>query len=328
MNLHTESDSPVAFCVPLQRVESIDEIFFDLDLPDEFIYPAASASYSYSYPLEDEDFCDIITQLAHDENEEYLHGPSAVAMPISGNETELCHPALSFAVPEVCYDVNGFECVPVKAVTEYDVDYKSGLDCNKNCEFLPEDIMMQQKTQFEKKMRRLNAVHRLKEKRQRKKYRLALKALQLKDAGKMKVKVKPQKANLFGGYSEALEKREACVEDASSPVTVAEQNQMFEAYKWPKKDERIAPPSASARQIAACYRERENGKFKHNKTQWVSVTELQKKASVATAQFAHRFGLTGASALTQQRSSQLGTAVANDTIQKQQLAARGFSPYS
>lgn len=159
----------IAYCVPL---EGDNEEMHSYDYHD-FIYPSASASYSYSYPsLDDEDFCDIITDLAQGEYFDYMMGPSAVALPVNSSDGEAVA-AVTIAVPDICvssYDGKDFKFVPTKVVDAMAFHDDSTVLAEKcvEWEINPDEAdqeVLKKNNSHEKKIRRMKAVRRLKEKR-------------------------------------------------------------------------------------------------------------------------------------------------------------------
>lgn len=178
MEFNFEADT-LAYCVPV-AAEHDEDYHADYD-DNNCAYPSASASYSYSYSVpEDDDFCDIIADLAQAEyGDVFMTGPSAVALPVDENGKDVM-PALSVAVSEVClaaYGTKGFEILPAKAI---DIAEFSDEDCLKiTAAFEEHDDIVDKKYTCEKKVRRLNAVLRLKEKRRLKKQKQVLKSAEI-----------------------------------------------------------------------------------------------------------------------------------------------------
>ena len=229
----------MAYCVPLVAVHDTD---FE---NHNYAYPSASASYSYSYPVaEDDDFCDIIADLAQAEYDDvFLAEPSAVALPVDESDQDSV-PAVSIAVSKVCvatYTTKGFEILPAKAV-DADEFFEECLKCE-NVENHKE--VLNDKLACEKKVRRLNAVLRLKEKRHIKKQKQALKSIETNQTAH------PTKYHT--------------VSTVGLTTSIKMQDKV---------------PAISARQIAAASRERVKGKFKNNNTRWVSVTEFLRRTHI------------------------------------------------
>lgn len=246
MDFDFEADMLVACCVPVEAEH--DEVYSaDYDT-NKYAYPSASASYSYLYPVaEDDDFCDIIADLAQAEyGDEFATGPSAVALPILESE-EGAVPALSVVASEVCsarYSSKGFEVLPVKAIDEDELMKELSLKWESECE--GREDLLNKKVTCDKKIRRLNAVQRLKEKRYLKKHKQSLKLTEIAHSSH------PAKHQL-----------------SSVPIK-------------PVTEKTAA---SSARQLATAGRERVKGKFKNNNTRWVAVTEFLRRTHINDGTF-------------------------------------------
>ncbi len=170
MDFDFEADMLVACCVPVEAEHDVYHADYEYDT-HKYAYPSASASYSYVYPVaEDDDFCDLIADLAQAEyGDEFATGPSAVALPIAESE-EGAVPAFSVLASEVCpeaYPSKSFEILPVKAIDEEEFMKEQSLKWES--EYEEREDCLNKKVTCEKKIRRLNAVQRLKEKRYLKK---------------------------------------------------------------------------------------------------------------------------------------------------------------
>lgn len=242
MEFDKELESMIAYCVPVEGDHEENQSYAYQD----YIYPSASATYSYTYPIiDDQDFCDIITDLAQGEYFDYTMGPSAVALPVHATDGEAVA-ALTIAVPDICvssYDGKDYSMAPAKVVDamvfhdESTVLAEKCVEWEQNVEEADQDILKKNKT-YEKKIRRMKAVRRLKEKRLIKSAKLALKSAEAKLPGLPGIKLHET------------------------------------------KKERHSSTVFTARQIAAASRERVKGKFKHNKTRWISVTEFNRQTKL------------------------------------------------
>jgi len=251
MDFDFEADMLVACCVPVEAEHEVYHADYEYDT-HKYAYPSASASYSYFYPVaEDDDFCDIIADLAQAEyGDEFATGPSAVALPVAESE-ESAVPALSVVASEVCseaYPSKGFEILPVKAIDEEEFMKEQSLKWES--EYEEREDCLNKKVTCEKKIRRLNAVQRLKEKRHLKKHKQSLKLAEIAHSSH------PAKHHL-----------------PSASV---------------KPAEKVA--SSSARQIAAAGRERVKGKFKNNSTRWIAVTEFLRRTHIDDGSFQDNSG--------------------------------------
>lgn len=246
MEFACEADA-LAYCVP---VEAEHEEYHADFYNHNYAYPSASASYSYSYPVaEDDDFCDIIADLAQAEyGDVFMTGPSAVALPVEENDQDAV-PAVSIPVSNVClatYATKGFEILPAKAIDAAELSEEECLKLTADFEE-SEDMCakksageetINEKIAHEKKMRRFSAVLRLKEKRRIKKQKLMQKSSE--------------------------------IVHSSHPIK----------HPPPLKATEKAKGSSSARQLAAAGRERVKGKFKNNNTRWVAVTEFLRRTHI------------------------------------------------
>lgn len=250
MEFDSESNT-LAFCVPVEAEHA--EYHTDF-YNSNYAYPSASASYSYSYPVaEDDDFCDIIADLAQAEyGDVFMTGLSAVALPVEENGQDAV-PAVSIPVSNVClatYATKGFEILPAKAIDAAELSEEECLklaadfeECEDvfNKKAAGEEETTREKIAHEKKMRRFSAVLRLKEKRRLKKQKLVQKSLE--------------------------------IVHSSHPI------KRLPLAKAPEK----AKNASSARQLAAAGRERVKGKFKNNNTRWVAVTEFLRRTHIDEA---------------------------------------------
>ena len=225
----------VAYCVQAHEVQTVEPFDFS-----GTIYPSASAEYSYSIQAEDEDFCDIIADLAQGEYCDFeFGGPSAVALPVEDDGDHDGIPEVSIAVPEeefsTSYNIKkGIHVISADAVVNAwevpsEEEFKLKFASLDNTE---EEILLKKKAQ-DQKYRRLQAVHRLKEKRKQHK----------------------NKSNQIVVKS----------------IETNHRNNNFTTNITEFKEKKS---KINARQAAAAQRERVKGKFKHNKTRWIAVTEF------------------------------------------------------
>lgn len=243
MNYDCEAETLVACCVPIEAEHEFYQADFDTQ---NYSYPSASASYSYFYPVaEDDDFCDIIADLAQAEyGDEFSYGPSAVALPIAESEEDAV-PALSVVASEVCsgaYASKGFEILPVKAIDEDEFMKEQSLKWGS--EYESREDSLNKKVTCKKKLRRLNAVYRLKEKRYLKKHKQSSKLAEI-------------------AHSSHSSKHHLPSASAKHEKTTA----------------------SSARQLATAGRERVKGKFKNNSTRWIAVTEFLRRTHIDDGTF-------------------------------------------
>lgn len=249
MDLDCDADT-LAYCVPVEAEHA--EYHADFYSPN-YAYPSASASYSYPYPVaEDDDFCDIIADLAQ-YGDVFMNGPSAVALPVeeSPGIGQDAVPAVSIPVSKVCLTTyaKGFEILPAKAIDAAELSEEECLKLTTDFEKC-EDIVIKNPAQeetthdrevHEKKMRRFSAVLRLKEKRRLKKQKVVQKSAE--------------------------------IVHSSHPIKRPPPAKVPEKVK----------NSSSARQLAAAGRERVKGKFKNNNTRWVAVTEFLRRTHIDEA---------------------------------------------
>mmetsp|Transcript_23591 Transcript_23591/g.47617 ORF Transcript_23591/g.47617 Transcript_23591/m.47617 type:complete len:298 (+) Transcript_23591:65-958(+) len=230
------------------------------DNDDNSSYPYASTACA-TYTFDDEDFCDIIMELAQDNtSDDFVFGPSAVALPV--NES----PATAIAVPEVCvssFDIKKDEFAPlsqdVKSVDEFAESNPPSLKKSVGATFIQHNSLFLKKGDIrsEQKMKRFRAVERLKNKRLKKAQRMA--SLKM-SGGKWITSVADKRGNK--NAAARWERPAECAPSTLAPSTGA-----------------IAPPppaalNSSARQKATAERKRDKGKFKRCSTKWISVTEL------------------------------------------------------
>jgi hypothetical protein len=200
-----------------------------------------SASATYfSDPTEDPDFCDIIADLAQDELYDFSWGLSAVALPVDSAH-ENAVSAVSIAVPE-------------SDVSPYD-DKGIVIAANAVNAFEDEDFKMKY-LGWEDGVEDIN-----------------------EDAIVMKKKANDQKLRRDHAVQRLKEKRRV-KKSVHVVKSVGSTPQVERSVAVPVVAKKPQPAVVTARQAAAAHRERVKGKFKHNNTRWVSVSELMRQTNL------------------------------------------------